>query len=318
MNADFQEIIKYASKAPSGHNTQPWKFKITNDGIVVLPDFTAALPVVDKDNRELFTGLGCAVENIVVSATYYGYESHIKERNEAGINIALSLNSRIACNDLFHCIDRRQTNRSIYNGDKIAGHVLESLKSTVAEPGTGIYFYEKDSEIGRMLKEFITEGNRIQMNDVNFKKELLSWMRFNARHVRETNDGLSYKVFGNPPLLKFIAEPIVNCFLKPDTQNKSDMKKIDSSSHLVLLTVLDNTPTGWIDLGRTLQRLLLKATESGVAYAFLNQPCEIDSLAGELYKKLSTINGYPVMILRMGYSAPVPYSPRKNASFLTE
>ena len=80
------------------------------------------------------------------------------------------------------------------------------------------------------------KGNEIQMNDVTFKNELLSWMRFNNRQVESTHDGLSYLVFGNPPLPKRLARPIVSLFLKPDIQNKSDRKKIVSSSHFVVCT----------------------------------------------------------------------------------
>ena len=47
MKTDFIQIASYASKAPSGHNTQPWKFHITDSTITVLPNLDVALPVVD-------------------------------------------------------------------------------------------------------------------------------------------------------------------------------------------------------------------------------------------------------------------------------
>lgn len=37
MNTDFIQIASYASKAPSGHNTQPWKFHIADNTITVIP-----------------------------------------------------------------------------------------------------------------------------------------------------------------------------------------------------------------------------------------------------------------------------------------
>ena len=63
MKTDFIQIASYASKAPSGHNTQPWKFHITDGTITVLPNLEVALPIVDRNNRESFISLGCAVEN---------------------------------------------------------------------------------------------------------------------------------------------------------------------------------------------------------------------------------------------------------------
>ncbi|MDF1574338.1 MAG: hypothetical protein P1P86_04000 [Bacteroidales bacterium] len=33
---DFKFLVEYAVKALSGHNTQPWKFESTEDGVVTL------------------------------------------------------------------------------------------------------------------------------------------------------------------------------------------------------------------------------------------------------------------------------------------
>lgn len=51
------------------------------------------------------------------------------------------------------------------------------------------------------------KGNEIQMADIAFKNELLSWMRFNKKQVEATHNGLSYLVFGNPPLPRILARP---------------------------------------------------------------------------------------------------------------
>ncbi len=47
---DFKFLVECAIKAPSGHNTQPWKFENIENGIIIHPDFKRALPVVDADN----------------------------------------------------------------------------------------------------------------------------------------------------------------------------------------------------------------------------------------------------------------------------
>ena len=65
QNTDFIDLIRQATKAPSGHNAQPWLFKIKTDGIEIYADTTRRLPVVDPHDRELFVSLGCAVENLL-------------------------------------------------------------------------------------------------------------------------------------------------------------------------------------------------------------------------------------------------------------
>ena len=68
MENQFKEIIHYATLAPSGHNTQPWKFSIKDNSILIYPDYSRRLSVVDPDDHALFISLGCALENLVIAA----------------------------------------------------------------------------------------------------------------------------------------------------------------------------------------------------------------------------------------------------------
>ena len=316
MKTDFIQIASYASKAPSGHNTQPWKFHITDSTITVLPNLDVALPVVDRNNRELFISLGCAVENLCIAASYFGYTTHIIERSIEAIILELTKNDLTIEDSLFHQIEKRQTNRNIYNGNKISDGILQQLQSIPKENGIQFYFNEINTPFANTITQYIMKGNEIQMADIAFKNELLSWMRFNKKQVEATHNGLSYLVFGNPPLPRILARPIVSLFLKPNAQNKSDRKKIDSSSHFVVCTTKQDTIEEWINLGRTLQRFLLKVTEIGISYAFLNQPCEVAALAFDLREKLPVNKEHPTLIMRIGYAKQIPYSPRKKIETL--
>ena len=88
---DFKRMIGYAIKAPSGHNTQPWLFRIKEgeDRIRIVPDLTKELPVVDKDCRELFISLGCAAENLCIAAKDMGYEPAVTIDEYNTINVYL-------------------------------------------------------------------------------------------------------------------------------------------------------------------------------------------------------------------------------------
>lgn len=316
MKTDFIQIAGYASKAPSGHNTQPWKFHITDSTITVVPNLEVALPVVDGNNRELFISLGCAAENLCIAASYFGYTTHIIKCSIEAIILELTKNDLTIEDPLFHQIEKRQTNRNIYNGNKISNGILQQLQSIPKENGVQFYFTEIGTPFADTITEYIMKGNEIQMADNAFKNELLSWMRFNKKQVEATHNGLSYLVFGNPPLPEILARPIVSLFLKPNVQNKSDKKKIDSSSHFIVCTTQQDTIKEWINLGRTLQRFLLKATEVGISYAFLNQPCEVATLASDLREKVPVNKEYPTLIMRIGYAKQIPYSPRKKIETL--
>lgn len=312
MNTDFREIVGYAADAPSGHNTQPWKFRTENDTITLLPDREAILPIVDRTNRELYISLGCATENLCLAARHSGYETLFVACNAEKITVRLTKSPEMLQDRLFRQIKKRQTNRSIYDGNKIPVGILNRLRSVHKENQIRFHLVEAGTTLWDRLADYIDKGNKIQLNDPAFRNELLSWMRFNRKQVNARQDGLSYRVFGNPPLPGKIAAPIVRLFLKPYLQNRSDRKKIASSSHLVVFTTSCDTVESWIGLGRTLQRFLLQATGSGVACAFMNQPCEVPALAAALQNELHADTEYPALILRIGYAKPVPYAPRKK------
>jgi hypothetical protein len=58
-NAISNDLVRYATLAPSSHNTQCWKFQIDNNAISILPDLLRRCPAVDPDDHHLFVSLGC-------------------------------------------------------------------------------------------------------------------------------------------------------------------------------------------------------------------------------------------------------------------
>ena len=150
------------------------------------------------------------------------------------------------------------------------------------------------------------------MSDTAFKRELISWMRFNKKHIEETHNGLCYNVLGFPATPKPLGKKIVGMFLNPKAQNKTDDDVNASASHFAVFSVKENTEENWIALGKTLETFLLRITAEGLAYSFSNQPCEIPQLNAETKSQLN-MEYYPSVIIRLGYgAAPKHLAPREN------
>lgn len=71
--AVLRELVRYATLAPSSHNTQCWKFGLDDQSISILPDYQRRCPIVDPDDHHLFVSLGCAAENLVQAAAAMGF-----------------------------------------------------------------------------------------------------------------------------------------------------------------------------------------------------------------------------------------------------
>lgn len=70
-------LVKAAILAANPHNTQPWLFQVTESHIEVFADISRHLGAMDVYMREMHIGLGCAVENMLLAAKAYGYETQL-------------------------------------------------------------------------------------------------------------------------------------------------------------------------------------------------------------------------------------------------
>ena len=310
QNPDLLFLTEQAVKAPSGHNTQPWIFRISEMEIDICPDYNRALPVVDPDNRELFVSLGCAAENLCIAASHKGYRTTVTVAEDGTICIRLDRQSDVTPSPLFAQIALRQTNRRVYDGRIIPTADIDQLRAIEVAPSVHVHFYERGTPAFNAIAELIYRGNSLQMQDDAFKAELRSWMRYNKKHRDAQHDGLSYDVFGAPNLPRFISENVIAGALNERSQNRTDRKKIASASHLILLTTRENTVEQWVALGRTLERLLLTSTAIGLAHAYLNPPNELPELTHELADTLGLPGEYPTILLRIGYAKRMPHSVR--------
>ena len=140
-NPDFIFMVEQAIKAPSGHNTQPWLFKINEKSIEIHPNLTKSLSAVDPDNRELYISLGCATENLCIAASAKGYLSTVSISADGVILVNLIKDATAPFDSLFQQISLRQTNRSVYNGKKIADDTIAILKTVSLEKNIEMHFY---------------------------------------------------------------------------------------------------------------------------------------------------------------------------------
>lgn len=116
--ARMLDLARYATLAPSSHNTQCWKFRIQQDAVVILPDFQRRCPVVAPDDHHLFFSLGCAAENLVQAAGARGFQTTavFDEEDDQSVTITLEP-ARARASPLFEAIPFRQSTRSEFDGN---------------------------------------------------------------------------------------------------------------------------------------------------------------------------------------------------------
>ena len=65
-------LVRYAVLAPSGHNTQPWRFVLSDTHVDVVADTSRALRMVDPHDREMTMSCAAAAETLLAALRAFG------------------------------------------------------------------------------------------------------------------------------------------------------------------------------------------------------------------------------------------------------
>lgn len=308
---DLVDLVRYATLAPNGHNTQPWRFRLTEGHIDVAPDLSRRTPVVDPDDHHLFVSLGCAAENLAQAGAARGRPGEVafNPTGLGGLTFAYG-SGQAAGSALFDAIARRQSTRADYDGRSVSVADLKVLAATARVPGVDIILITDRARLGR-VRDLVIQGNTVQLADAAFVRELKSWIRFNPRQAMETGDGLFSVASGNPPLPTWLGPAMFDATFKTMAENDKYARQIDSSAGVAIFVGEREDRDHWTRVGRSSQRFALQATALGLKHAYINQPVEVADLRPELASLVGLAGRRPDLVMRFGYGPTLPFSARR-------
>jgi len=309
LSAQMRELVRYATLAASGHNTQPWKFAVKENVIEIHPDYARRLPVVDPNDRELWISLGCALENMLVAARAAGYSPEVTYPDAADfIHIRLTANT-LQSSPLFDAIPIRQNTRSEYDGQPIKIDDLDQVQALPLESGVVLHFVTTPTDLETVL-EYVNQGNLTQYADKAFVDELIHWLRFNKKEALASLDGLYTRSTGNPEVPRWLGQMFV-AGSKPQQQADADAKKLRSSPGAIVVASEADNKVAWVRTGQVYERMALKMTSLTIKSAFLNQPIEVAGVRGQFQSAIGLGSALPQLLVRFGYADPMPRSLRR-------
>ena len=306
-----RELVRAGTLGANSHNTQPWRFAISDKQITIAPDLTRRCPAVDPDDHHLFASLGCAVENVVQAATALGFMAEatfdVSDKDRGTITLERIQPAR---NDLADAIISRQCTRADYDGRALGAEDLGKIRMAGAVDGVECVLVTERPRMEALL-DYVIQGNTAQIRDPKFMAELISWIRFNDSMAIERLDGLSGRSSGNPSLPAWLARPLLRFVMTEKGENDKYATQIRSSAGVAIFAAASNDKTGWIAAGRAFQRFALQATALGIRQAFINQPVEVQSLRPQIASYLGLGNRRPDLIVRFGRGPTLPRSLRR-------
>jgi hypothetical protein len=306
------ELVRYATLAPSSHNTQCWKFALDGSGrsIAILPDLARRCPAVDPDEHHIFVSLGCAAENLIQSALAHGLKGEA-QFDPVGNAVRVTLEpTQAQTTALFAAITLRQCTRGDYDSKPLSGDELALLQHAGSSDKVRLLLLTERPAIEQTL-DYVIQGNTAQLADAAFVKELKSWIRFNGADAVRTRDGLYSLSSGNPNIPSWIGDLAFRWVLTPKDENDKYVRQVRSSAGIAIFVGQTADKTHWVDVGRCYERFALQATALGTRNAFLNQPVEVAAVRPPFASALGLAGQRPDLVVRFGRGAVLPRSLRR-------
>jgi hypothetical protein len=306
-------LLGYAILAPSSHNTQPWRFRLSDQLVDILADRSRDLEIVDPDDRELTISCGAALFHLRLALRCFGFRETTailpdpqQPDHLARVHVTPGGSASDEEQALLAAIPRRITNRAAYSADPVPRPVLDVVRDAAAAEGAWFRILETE-EARTTAAGLIAEGDRQQWADPRFRRELASWMR--PDHT-SAHDGMPGYGFGLGELESVAAPLLIRTFDMGRGRAAKDEELAHGSPVLAVLGTSDDTAAAHLAAGQAVARVLLKLTTENLSASFLNQPNEVPALRARLAKTIDQ-PGWPQMLMRIGYGPAARHTPRR-------
>ena len=308
-----------ATLAPSVHNTQPWRFVLTQGNLEIHANWTRKLQVLDPTGRQLLISCGCALFNARVALAASGYDAVVERFPDplrpdllARLTVGDKTAEWLPIGALDAVIELRQTNRRRFADDPVPTDVVDSLVDAASAEG-GMLFQITRPEDRLATARLSQIADREQNANPGYRAELRSWTSDDPRRrdgvpalaVPHVDAGANDDV----PIRDFDTHGVG--WLPVETRSSVDQC-------LVLLGTLEDRQAAWLRAGEALEHVLLEITRQGYAASPLTQVVEIPRTRAQLREELG-LDMNPHVLLRIGRAAKTPASRRRRlVDVLTE
>lgn len=316
MNGPFPDTetlmsaLALANRAPSVHNSQPWRWRVGEESLHLYADPALLLPHTDPAGRDLMLSCGAVLNHCVVALAALGWQSKIHRFPDpadpdhlAAVRLyrypAAELDITLAA-----AIPRRRTDRRHYSSWPVPRGDIALMGARAAR--AGVTLRHVDDVTG--LKRLVDEAARRHGSDHGYLAELATWSgRYAstagvpARSVPESDEAgpISARAFAGGVL--------------PQTPN---IDAADDNAAVLALGTIGDGPLSWLRAGEATSLVLLTATAVGLASCPITEPLEITETREGLRRDVFGADGYPQMLLRVGWAPvnadPLPASPRRD------
>lgn len=278
---NVKKLVELACKAPSGGNSQPWRWIYKNNILLLFNPYQPNVSTLDFDSRASQVAIGAALENLEIAANMDGLGLEIKffpEKSAPFLVAAISFfMEKVASHqseDLYNAISYRLTNRQLGKREPIENEILTRLKNKTKEvEGAELKFFIEPSvltEIGEVLGEL----EKIRILDEKSHLDFVNEIRWTEEENNLKRDGVDImtlditnaeraglQISRNKRVIQMVGNWHGGGAFKKLTK-----KSIDAASAVGVISMPRYGTEEYINSGRLLQKIWLEANACNISF----------------------------------------------------
>ena len=269
----LERVLEHALRAPSVHNTQPWRWQLRGDVIELFADVDHRPTGNDHGRRDLLISCGAALHHFLVALAHDGHDAYVTYLSDLGDDTPLAT---ITVTDappdpatarLFGAIERRHTERRRMSYRPIPTPLRDALVTSAQRFGARLV---PTPQVREAFTVAFTEA-----------AERERWI---PSHTTE---------------LRIWSHQIVRSHVLADQRPPED------AAEFFVLTTAEDQTRDRLRAGEALSSVLLTATNAGLA----TMPLSLDP-DGEVLRLDDVTFGHPQIVVRTGWPLAAPRTRR--------
>jgi nitroreductase len=306
-----------AGHAPSIHNTQPWRWRLTGGTMDLYREPSRELAVTDPDARLAILSCGAALNHARVSLAAQGWRASVARIPDpadpthlAQLRIEGPAPVDADAVRRTQTIHMRHTDRRPVGAVPVGPVELAAITTSVEAEGGWLHILRPDQVLD--LAAAADHAQRTEADESGWQAELAYWTGGTrptgtgipdaAIAQRATRTTVPGRDFGHPGDLPISAAH-------------------DRAAVFAILYGRGDDPVDWLRAGEALSACWLTATELGVSVLPMSAAVEVAATRQAIRAIIASI-GRPYLVLRLGTSNPddpaAPHAPRLPADQIIE
>ncbi|HEY7101445.1 MAG TPA: hypothetical protein VH573_07380 [Mycobacteriales bacterium] len=303
--SEVERAVSFGVRAPSIHNTQPWRWVYRAGVLELYADRSRQLPALDPDGRSMLLSCGAALELARVGFAVAGWRTEVDRLPDADqpdllarIHVVGRTAVEPATVERARAAERRHTERRPFLVEPVPDEMIRSLLAAAAD--TGVYAYAVQRADEKLdLAVVFSWADGVELANPAYRAELAHWTRASDAPDGVPAAAVPHVAAGAPRH----TEVPVRDFEAGITGGQPLVDLVDERPlYLVLFSTADDRAAR-LRAGEAYARISVETERLGLASSAMTQAVDLPAVR-ERFRMLMDWPDHPQMVLRVGHPQP--------------